>query len=558
MLRQKPKTFQRELLRAILLYALAPTAVLSLLLLLGVWGFGKQNLVRGTHADLEQARQAIETLMESYRKQLDRLSAAYDPETFDESAARVAAMQAMYRAQHGVGLHPSIYFLDDEQAVKYTTERRSEVERFIVAYVESSQQQLKKPGALKRLYYVVAGSETESDLFPQVLLLQRGRHDRGWVLFSLPTARLLSLVTRQSGVHLQLTTTSGRNLAQMKGRWDSNAWAAIPAFWKTRLSYVAEMPMLEGQMRIIGENHLEPLVYMMLSLLAFVSVLMLSLGGVVAVLARRMSARRAAMIPVLQQGFAALETGDYTTRIHLETGDEFEQITASFNRMVENLQQYEQNKSQIQKEKLIAHLQAYTAQLHPHFLFNTLESLRFLIMLDPERAVMMVQALSHLLRYVTNIEQDVVTLQDECALLAQYVSIFQIRLGDRLHFAIRCPSELADVNIPKMLLQPLVENAIGHNQNEVEQLEIEVRIAQEAGGIGIEVRDNGSGMDEIQVAELMEAVQAEDYDGRSVGLRNVVRRLIGYFGSSARLEIAAGEGHGTRIHLWIPAGGEHV
>ena len=194
-----------------------------------------------------------------------------------------------------------------------------------------------------------------------------------------------------------------------------------------------------------------------------------------------------------------------------------------------------------------ARLKLLTAQIEPHFLFNTLANLDALITVDPVRAKVM---LAHLDRYLratlaaTHSER--ATLGEEFALLATYLEIIAIRMGPRLSFKLDLPTALADRNLPPMLLQPLVENAVRHGlEPKIEGGSVRVSAREEGGQLVLRVEDNGIGA----------ASTAQGGAGGGMGLRNVRERLAAAFGHAASAEMAAGAAGGTCVTLRLPDDG---
>ncbi len=203
-----------------------------------------------------------------------------------------------------------------------------------------------------------------------------------------------------------------------------------------------------------------------------------------------------------------------------------------------------------------AELRALQAQLNPHFLFNALNTLGYLMTASPDRARSTLQDLTQLLRAVLKRSGgDVVTLGEEVALVEAYLAIERARFEDRLRLRMDVPASLRGRSIPPLLVQPLVENAIKHGISpRKEGGEVVVRAwSEETDGAAestlvIEVADTGVGASEAAVA----AGRA-----RGVGLDNVQRRLRAHYGAEARLSITSRPGQGTRVALRLPGSPVH-
>lgn len=196
-----------------------------------------------------------------------------------------------------------------------------------------------------------------------------------------------------------------------------------------------------------------------------------------------------------------------------------------------------------------AELRALRAQLNPHFLFNALTTVGYLIQTEPERAVETLLKLTGVLRAVLRAPAgEMVTLAEEVALIESYLAVERARFEERLRVVIDLPHGLRGVRIPALLLQPLVENAIKHGISpSLRGGEIRIRAAVEdslPGRIRLEVSDTGVGT----------AVQPAAGSG-GVGLANVRQRLQGIYGDAASWSFVSRPGEGTVVTIYLPLEG---
>jgi LytS/YehU family sensor histidine kinase len=201
-----------------------------------------------------------------------------------------------------------------------------------------------------------------------------------------------------------------------------------------------------------------------------------------------------------------------------------------------------------------AELRALRAQVNPHFLFNSLTTVGYLIQTAPERAFETLMRLTSLLRGVLRrSEGEFTTLGEEIELIESYLEIERARFEDRLRVKIDAPRETRSHRIPALLVQPLVENAIKHGVSPSRtggDVVISARIASDAGDatpggdtLRITVRDSGLGANE----ETLVAGR-----NRGVGLSNVERRLKAHYGDKASFSICSAPGSGTTVEMSLP------
>ena len=191
-----------------------------------------------------------------------------------------------------------------------------------------------------------------------------------------------------------------------------------------------------------------------------------------------------------------------------------------------------------------ARLKTLEAELHPHFLFNTLHAISTLVHTDPEAADRMISRLSDLLRLTFDRSGAAgVPLKEELEFLQKYLEIEQIRFQDRLTVNFDIDPDTLDTDVPRMILQPLVENAIKHGiAPRSGQGLIQISARKQGDKVLIEVRDNGVGLSKNARARL----------SSGVGLSNTRARLECLYGSEQRLDFAEGQG-GLAVQMLIPS-----
>ncbi|WP_017691708.1 sensor histidine kinase [Paenibacillus sp. PAMC 26794] len=271
----------------------------------------------------------------------------------------------------------------------------------------------------------------------------------------------------------------------------------------------------------------------------------------------------------LMRAMRSAQPGAMRPNLMVSSTMEINELNDVYNQMV-----YRQNElTRVVHEKEVmqsrAELKALQSQINPHFLFNTLEAFYWsLEEKGDEEMARMVVAMSRLFRYIISSSQqdEWVTMADELEHAERYLQIMQMRLGDRMQWEIQLSDVVRKIPIPKLLIQPLVENAILHGIESKlgpGKISIHVDASTEKNLVRIEVRDDGPGMDELRLQSVIHALHGGptvSKKGTGVGLINVHRRLKLYFGSElgerCRLSITSKVGEGTVICFEIPMGTE--
>ncbi len=205
------------------------------------------------------------------------------------------------------------------------------------------------------------------------------------------------------------------------------------------------------------------------------------------------------------------------------------------------LQEKERAAQELQTLAAQADLKALKAQINPHFLFNTLNTIAALIHTDPTLAEVTVERLAEMFRYVlVGSERGLTSLEEELAFVDGYLAIERARFGQRLHVARQVAPEALAVSVPSLILQPLVENAVRHGRREDGVVDLTLRVQLTAGEVVITVADRGPGMPENHSVE----------HGPGHGLRNVDQRLRAMYGRG--VEIGQNEPHGAVVTVRVP------
>lgn len=254
----------------------------------------------------------------------------------------------------------------------------------------------------------------------------------------------------------------------------------------------------------------------------------------------------------LQKAMKTVSGGDMTVRIEDERTDEFGDLNEGFNRLVGELDQLITHISESKERENLAKYQMLQSQINPHFLYNTLDTIRMMAVLkDQEEISEALISLSKLFRYCIRQGDRLVTIREELQQAKNYLLLQSLRYQDRLQVVYEVDEQVVDRMMPKVLLQPLLENVFAHGLQEKEgPCQITISVRQADMGTKISVEDNGCGIEETVLDEIRSHLR--DGGGESIGLTNVNERIKLYFGSAEGLQIESKLGKGTTVSFIIP------
>lgn len=249
----------------------------------------------------------------------------------------------------------------------------------------------------------------------------------------------------------------------------------------------------------------------------------------------------------------ALMRGDYSKRIQYNGHHEFEYLIEQFNKMAQQIQELIEKVYESKIRMQDATLKQLQSQIDPHFLYNCLNFIKNSArMQDEESVVQMSIHLGQYYRYVTRLDAAMTPLSQELDLITNYLEIHKLRHHE-LQYSLSVPEQMMDMPIPRLLLQPLVENAIQHGIETItEPGRIRVTASMQEGWIRLTVEDNGSGMTTDGMDELRVRIGDHANEDKLCGLWNVAQRLSLQYGRQAGIELEPSADGGLKVSLSWP------
>lgn len=232
----------------------------------------------------------------------------------------------------------------------------------------------------------------------------------------------------------------------------------------------------------------------------------------------------------------------------------FNMMTARINALINNVYKLEIQQKSLEAERVRAELNFLQSQMNPHFLFNTLNAILVVCTKNHYSDVTdIIKNLSGLLRRLLRWKEDLVTLEEEIRFIDMYLKIEKFRFRDKFEYVFDLEAAALHYKIPKMSIQPLVENACKHGIQAVQGTGlVTVKARVEDGRLSIVISDNGKGIEPEQLREMLLTVRSENTSGNSIGIRNVYRRFELYYNDQVRFNINSKPGQGTEVSFEIP------
>lgn len=256
----------------------------------------------------------------------------------------------------------------------------------------------------------------------------------------------------------------------------------------------------------------------------------------------------------LMQIMERIKNGENDLRTHFTGDDEIGQLGQQFDEMLDQMDELKEKEYQVRQLLDRAEYNALQAQINPHFLYNTLDTMSSIADIRGCAEVSrLCQSLSNIFRYTLNMKNQFSTVAKELMHLKNYVYVMSVRMQDSIHYEFNIDHSTQQNLLPRLSLQPLVENAINHGlKNKRGDKRIQINVEVVGDDLHICVADNGIGMDAGVMNERLKQNNISDVEqGDSIGLLNINARIKMLFGDAYGLYVESESGEGTRIHMLL-------
>ncbi len=244
--------------------------------------------------------------------------------------------------------------------------------------------------------------------------------------------------------------------------------------------------------------------------------------------------------------------GDFMNPINVSGSGQVRELEETYNYMLEGLNRYIHELMKAQEEKRLSDIHALQMQINPHFIYNTLTSIKFLVWKgDKERATKIIDSFIQLLRMTIGNKNDILSLEEEIKNVENYIEIQKIRYGEKVQQRFYIDDATKHLLVPKMLIQPFIENSFLHAFEDKPNgiIDVYTRIKDEH--LIIEIIDNGCGMESTELNKLLEKKDRKNqFSG--IGIHNVDERIKLLYGKENGVTISSTLGSGTIVKIVLP------
>lgn len=339
---------------------------------------------------------------------------------------------------------------------------------------------------------------------------------------------------------------SSNNVNKYKAEYDGYKWIG-------GIRYLAgEREIIDPDVRIHSFIYEPPNIYFIM--IGVLTILGLGVFWIMILfrLLQAMAAKTSSSVRSLVDEIRIIRKTDPEHVIRIETGDEIEEIAEQINKMITSIRDLNCRNLELAQINNRMELQNLQTQINPHFIYNTLANIRFLIVQDAKKADQLIEWFTHILRYSINNMKQNVLLQEDMDYIIDYLNIQKTRFGECFQYNISIRQECLRVVIPKLLLQPLLENSIKYGFKKKPEVNVSVQGWMDGKYMFLQVKDDGPGQPKLILESLKSILLSGQVNTAHNGLQNINRRIVLEYGkeSGLRVESVENEEFTVTIKIW--------
>ena len=562
MKKRKQTCFRDEIRKSLIFHALAPCFISLVVLLLVFTAVGSQQIIRKSSTMQDHFSREFEGVIDSYVDENKKVAGTLDVGLFKgQPSYKTETVSDIYRFLNSQVYRGDYYLFDQERNLVFSTNSQASVIQYIGNYLPWNTTD--RNDSKNDCIFIYDNTVVDGRALPAWLMFQTVVKDgrlHGYSGFVLKADAFKERLGNMEQPVL-LINKFNRLFTDGVSRFQNDRGKLVEEFrdggnlvhLDNRWYYTNSVSVLdkEASVQVIYDcTSFVQLCFMSLVLVGF-----LALAVTLAIYrsAGKVADKKTEIIYDLIGALDQVEKGDLDVSLEITSGDEFERIGHSFNTMIGSIRHLLARHQELAKENMLATVQILESQFNPHFLFNTLESIRYMIKFGPGEAEKMLVSLSRMLRYSIQNGKDVVTVKEEMDFISRYLQVMLYRYGDRLKYSIDLEEGSKGASIPRMTLQPIVENSIKYGFGEDRDcLEIRIRTRIQNSVLSVIIADNGVGIRPELLGELRANLEQGQNQTDHIGIYNVHKRIRLVYGSRYGVGIDSKMEEGTVVTLRVP------
>lgn len=561
----KKKSFKDEIQKSFILYTLIPTLILSFISYAGLLFYSFKVLEKSNIEKNEQISILFEDNFNLYIKEMNELA--------NSDKLKKLLLYGNEKNNHNIWIYEQLYkFINkrDIKSVFYIIDNKGNVlETSAWKNSNYSPEDIKELGILsdnysneniKLFFNKRSSNQSTRRIYSLSKRVVDGRGKIiGYILFDLLDNDLNKIVYKNKSdifivtdIYQNSIITTNNLVLDSLGRFEPQENRTAYIQIDDKKYFMSRKKIVNNNISVYSLSSIELFSKFYIKGLLFLLIVFFVLTITTVIMAKKFAITRTKYIYQLINSIKKVKEGNFDTRVNIQSNDEFETLGNYYNEMTTQLTDLiEKNREQLKINK-IAELKQLEAQFNPHFLFNTLETLKYMIKMDSEAAVRIVLSMANLLRYSINYEIEKIKLIDDIKYIEDYLLIQKFKFSKRMDYSIEVEPEAANLIVPKLIIQPIVENCFKYGFENKAYIKILLKCFVEDSNLILKVIDSGSGIYKEDVDKLMKKLESDCNLSNNLGLYNVHKRIRILYGDSYGLDIKSIKNIKTEVTIKLP------
>lgn len=543
-------SFQDNIRRTFIRYSLVPVAaivILALVIFSFSWSYFQAHYNK---QDNKAVSQELSRIINIYYEMVSDVEDSFLEK--DNKVDQAEVFEILYRRTAEFGEIGNLIILTPAQQVLFTS--KDHVPGYLTSHVYSNW------GVWRNIRD--NQGQTSTILYEKTLYITKGIYDgdelRGAIVYAVPGEVAQTAISGQSR-YIIITDSNGwiyasntKKLQDAYGRILSS-YNTGTGFKKIDQSFYYSCKTVTGKgINVITINDITRSMWLIAILVGILTGIFVAIALITYRSTANSSIKYTKDIAKITDAFEAVQNGDFDVSLNIDSSKEFKIIGGDFNNMLNGLKdQIEQNK-ELAENAAFSQVKQLESQFNPHFLFNTLDNIRFMAKIDAKAADKMIVSLSGLLRYSIRDVREEVTVREDLSNIQYYLNILQIRFNKRFAYEMDVAEDIMDYLIPKLLLQPLMENAVKYGFAGQEKLTVKIRGYQKQEKLVFVCEDDGAGIEEDKLLEIQKNLSENADRSQHFGLYNIDRRIRLMYKGDYGLDITSKKDEGTTVRIVLP------
>ena len=554
MAKKEVRSFQENIRRTFIRFSVVPVAIIVTAALIAFVLSWTTFMAASNEQENNKIKSEVEDKLDVFYGMIDSIGNDLKREGFEVSENDI--FKTLYESTAEYGDIGNLIVLSPERKVLFTSKDH------VPVFLTGSEYESWGVWNSIKTYK----GQTVTTLYSGNLCVSKGIYEDGKlktsIVYIIPKEVISGAIASQNRYilitdsHGWVYTSNTRSLQDDFGQVDAALNKAVGFIKIDGNLYYSYRNVVKRGLMIYTVNDVNRSMRMVWIIVAIIAVIFLAIALITVRSTAVSSAKYTRDIKKIEDAFEEVQKGRLDVTLDINSSKEFQIIGDDFNEMLGGLKEQIGRNKELAENVAFSQVKQLESQFNPHFIFNTLDNIRFMAKIDATAADKMIVSLSGLLRYSIKEIREEVPVKEDLDNLQYYLNILQIRFNKRFAYSIEVSDDIMDCLIPKLLLQPLLENAVKYGFNGQEKLTVNIKGYQLQEKLVFICEDDGAGIDEDLLEEIKSNLGEDRNTSSHYGLYNIHRRISLMYNGDYGLDISSKKDEGTLVRITIPKHGE--